>query len=446
MLVGLAFLTINAVWQLYNTEIPIMLEKMVGDLITHMSPEVQKRFPVTTVVNAIMSVDNVLAIFLLPILGRLSDKTNTRFGKRTPYIIVGVAFAAVSLPFVPLFYGMDSIVGVAIAIAVLLLAMSLYRSPAVALMPDVTPKPLRSKANAVINLMGAAGNVVIVAAAFVVGKIFTDKNSYYGAIFSVTAAIILIVLFVFLATVRENELVSLMPPELSGDDDEEEGSVKGAKMHGSKRRSLIFLLIAVAMWYMAYGAIETNFSRYAVNVLKMDEATKALPMLVAMAAALVCFLPLGHLSGKIGRKKTVILGISVLLGCALISSVVTNIVVLYIMFALIGISWAAINVNSYPMVVEMAKGADIGEYTGIYYTFQMAAQIATPLLSGLLIDLFKGLLGSNNMRILFPYGAVFMLLALIAMIFVQHGDAREVDAVTETASATVNEDDFDDVN
>ena len=434
-LVGLAFLTINAVWQLYNTEIPIMLTKMIQDLLisagngkwieTDGIMTFETTFPLTTVVNTIMSVDNVMALFMLPFLGKLSDNTKSRFGKRTPYIVIGVIATALLLPFVPLFYAKDSLVGVCIMLGGILLAMSIYRSPAVALMPDVTPKPLRSKANAIINLMGAAGNVVIVAVTWVVGMLLSDGAPFYTALFILTSVVILISLIVFLITVKEPKLLELMPPEIE-EAEEHVYNGKGEEIHASKRMSLFFILVAVFMWYMAYGCIETNFSRYAKDILGMDDATKAIPMLVAMVAAFICFLPLGVLSSKIGRKKTVIAGVAVLFVCALFSSVITNIIILYVFFALIGISWAAINVNSYPMVVEMAKGGNIGKYTGIYYTFQMAAQIITPILSAIIMDILYSF-GMNGLRILFPYSAVFLAIALVVMFFVRHGDAKEAD-------------------
>jgi len=432
VLVGLAFLTIQAVWQLYNTEIPLILTEMIGDILVAANKAqwvdkaariLETDFPITTVVNAIMSVDNVMAVFLLPILGRLSDNTSTRFGKRTPYIAFGIIGAAVALPFVALFYARNSIVGVAIMLAIILLAMSVYRSPAVALMPDVTPKPVRSKANAVINLMGAAGTVSVVIATFIIGKIFVSGVPFYTALFIATSVIILIAFFVFLYTVNEPKLVAEMPDD-DGEETEEERLTRegvGIKMQSSKLVSLIFLLLAVAFAYMAYGAIETNFSRYATGVLGLDESQKSLPMMVAMGAALVCFVAFAFVSNKLGRKRVIIIGVAVLAACATLASFITNIAVLYVLFALIGIGWAAINVNFYPMVVEMAKGSDIGKYTGVFYTFQMAAQIATPLLSGILIDS----LSSIGMRILFPYAGVFLVFALVSMLFVRHGEVAE---------------------
>ena len=428
LLVGLAFFTIQAIWQMYNTEVPLMLEKMLSDTeatIFHAAK--------TTVINFIMTIDNILALFMLPLFGVLSDKTHTRIGKRMPYILVGTAFSVTFLILMPIFYAIDSFIGFFLMLGGLLLAMSVYRSPAVALMPDVTPKPLRSKANALINLMGAAGMILILVATMVIGKI-ADGKLFYIVLFTFCGVMVVAAITAMYFSIDENQLLSEMPddePETEEERMHREG--KGIHIHATVKTSLVFLLIAVAMWYMAYGCIETNFSRYAVNNLGMNESTKAIPMLVATGASLIGFVPLGVLSSKIGRKKMVMIGVGVLTLAALVGSFATNLIVLYILFAFIGVSWAAINVNSYPMVVEMAKGADIGRYTGYYYTFQTAAQIATPLFSGLLIDVFESVFKSAfnqdglGMKVLFPYSVVFLVLALIAMLFVKHGDSKETD-------------------
>ncbi len=439
-LVGLAFFTINAVWQLYNTEIPIMLDTMIEKAITALfGAEFLAKFPKNTIINAMMSVDNIMALVLLPMFGVLSDRTHTRLGKRTPYIIAGVVGTAIMLPLVAAFYAIGSIVGVFITLVFVLLAMSIYRSPAVALMPDITPKPLRSEGNAIINIMGAAGNVVIVCATLVIGKLLIGGTKYYIALFIFTSVVIVAALAIFLVTVRENQFLSEMPPENYEAEKKTELDINSKHLHASKRKSLIFLLIAVACWYMAYGCIETNFSRYAIDILGMSEATKAIPMLVSLVAAFICFVPIANISSKIGRRKSVIISVSALFVCVFIASFVTNMAVLYGLFALVGVSWAAINVNAYPMVVEMAKGADIGKYTGYYYTFQMAAQIATPVLSGMFIDLFNRITGTHNggMRVLFPYAAIFIVFAFVAMMFVWHGDAEKENEVVGEAPAPV---------
>ena len=401
-LVGLAFMTISAFWQLYNNEVPLMLENLIGN----------NQF----VINIIMSLDNVLALFLLPFFGALSDRTHTRLGKRMPYIVAGISAAVVFMLLMPFSYLKGSFAGFFIAVGGLLLAMSFYRSPAVALMPDVTPKPLRSKGNAVVNLMGAVGMIFIQAITILVGG-----ESNYTILFLVAAAFMLVSMAVMLVTVNENKLVAEMPHEEETEEEKLIRTNKGVKLRGSVLKSLLLLLTAVFLWYMAYSAIETNYTRYAQSIWGLSDGQYSKPMLVSSIVALGSFVPLGMLSMKMGRKKTILVSLALLLLTAVgIFFIRHDTVWLYILCSLLGVSWAAINVNSYPMVVEMSRGADVGKYTGLYYTFSMAAQIATPLITGFLFDVFSD---SAGFLLLFPYAAFFLLAAFVVVIFVRHGDS-----------------------
>lgn len=413
VLVGLAFMTISAFWQLYNNEIPLMLEDLIG----------KRDF----LINVIMTLDNLSALVLLPVLGMLSDRTNTRIGRRMPYIIVGTILSVAFMLIIPVAHGKGITPLFFIGVIGVLLSMSLYRSPAVALMPDVTPKPLRSKANALINLMGAIGIIFVQVLTPALG----GENNYM-LLFVCVAAFMMVGLAIMTVTVNENYLVSLMPPDEETEEERLAREGKGVKMHASVYRSLMFLLISVFFWYMAYSAIETNYSRYAIEVWGLVEGEYTKPMLFGSIVALISFVPLGIVSGKLGRKRTVLIGVGVLFFAIAITSFITWYTpVLYVIFALIGISWAAINVNSYPMVVEMSKGADVGKYTGLYYTFSMIAQVATPLLTGFMFDFFK------KRTVLFPYAAVFLLFAFVTMLFVNHGDSPS--ETVHTAGTSANE-------
>ncbi len=398
--VGLAFMTISAFWQLYNNEIPLMLQKLLG----------KDR---QLLINIVMSLDNLSALFLLPLFGSLSDKTHTRLGKRMPYIIGGTILAVMFMVWIPISYNNDMPVAFFIAVGGVLLSMSIYRSPAVALMPDVTPKPLRSQGNAIINLMGAVGIV------FSSLLLITFKGSRnYMKIFVITAVFMIASLVAMVITVDENKMTALMPPDEETDEERIARENSGIKVIGGVRKSLFFLLVSVFLWYLAYSAVETNYSRYAEDIWGMGEGEYSKPMLFGTIMALISFVPLGVSSKYIGRKKTILIGVGVLFSAVGLLAFITKYTwVLYLLFALVGISWSAINVNSYPMVVEMSRGADVGKYTGLYYTFSMAAQIATPLLTGFLFDI----LPIKN-RILFPYAAFFLLAALVTMVFVRHGD------------------------
>ncbi|MBO5096692.1 MAG: MFS transporter [Agathobacter sp.] len=401
ILIGLAFMSISAFWQMYDNEISKMLQYTFGIG--------------ETVVGVIMSLDNILALFLLPIFGSLSDKVNTKHGKRMPFIIVGTILAIIFLmilPFAQSTLNLPLFIG---ALLLLLISMGTYRSPAVALMPDLTPKPLRSKANAVINLMGAVGGVFTL---LMINLFVKEGASYYPLMIAVAAFMAICVIILFL-TIKENKLRAKMAPEEPEEAPEvvANGDAKSKKLPKDVMQSLVFLLASVAFWFIAYNAVTTAFSRYAKEVWGLDSGyTNCL--LIATVAAIISYIPIGAIASKIGRKKTIMIGI-VLLGLCFFAAGLfdqySNAMIIF--FCIIGFAWAAIGVNSYPMVVEMANAGDVGKYTGLYYTFSMSAQVVTPILSGWLLE-------HVSYRTLFPYAVIFCVLALITMSQVRHGDSK----------------------
>ena len=493
ILVGFAFFLIQAFWQAYDNTIPMILTNKFG-----MSQAWS---------GAIMALDNVLALFMLPLFGAISDKHHSKWGRRTPFIVVGTLIAAVmliALSFVDnaqlhhisdvaaiddpaaleTIYDREAdetlltpggqkfvlsrqftkeeftqirsqitVDGAAVTnpdytnyvmparqacawdatakspvtlvffialLLVILVSMSVFRSPAVALMPDVTLKPLRSKANAVINLMGSAGGILVL----VLGMVFATsavRNSLmsYTGYFAVIAAILLAALVVFMLTVRENEWAAEMQQQSVelGLEDKEEAATGERKLSVDEVKSLIFLLLSIVLWFFGYNAVTSKYSVYASNILHKDYN---LTLIIAQAAAIISYLPVGFIASKVGRKKTILAGVVMLTAAfttASFMSAESPTMLMNAMFALAGIAWATINVNSFPMVVEMCSGGNVGKYTGFYYTASMAAQVATPMLSGLLMD-------RMGMHVLFPYAAVFTALAFVTMLFVRHGDSK----------------------
>ena len=493
ILVGFAFFLIQAFWQAYDNTIPMILTNKFG-----MSQAWS---------GAIMALDNVLALFMLPLFGAISDKHHSKWGRRTPFIVVGTLIAAVmliALSFVDnaqlhhisdvaaiddpaaleTIYGREAdetlltpggqkfvlsrqftkeeftqirsqitVDGAAVTnpdytnyvmparqacawdatakspvtlvffialLLVILVSMAVFRSPAVALMPDVTLKPLRSKANAVINLMGSAGGILVL----VLGMVFATsavRNSLmsYIGYFAVIAAIMLAALVVFMLTVRENEWAAEMQQQSVelGLEDKEEAAAGERKLSVDEVRSLIFLLLSIVLWFFGYNAVTSKYSVYASNILHKDYN---LTLIIAQAAAIISYLPVGFIASRVGRKKTILAGVVMLTAAfttASFMSAESPTMLMNAMFALAGIAWATINVNSFPMVVEMCSGGNVGKYTGFYYTASMAAQVATPMLSGLLMD-------RMGMHVLFPYAAVFTALAFVTMLFVRHGDSK----------------------
>ena len=410
ILIGLAFMSILAFWQFYDQVIPYLLE-YTFNLNTFAA-------------NAIMSIDNILAIFMLPLFGAISDRTKTRLGKRTPYILFGTVIASALLIVLGVLEEQKNFWGFIIVLMAILVTMAVYRTPAVAYMPDVTEKPLRSKANAIINLVGYIGGIFsTVLMMFMLksekneaGESVYTSNQSFLPVFIIVAAFMLISVLVMVFTVNENKLLK----ETNIQDETEPEENKGKKMEKPVLKSLIFILVSVFLWFMAYNGVTTAFSRYCVSVLKVDLSTSSSWLLTATIAAIIAFVPLGFLSSRLGRKATVLIGVAVMTVCYLAAFFIrVPTPVMYVILAVIGIGWAAINVNSFPMVVEMSNGADVGKYTGIYYTFSMAAQITTPLLSGLIIDN-----SSFGYLTLFPYAVIFSALSFITMLFVKHGDSK----------------------
>lgn len=558
--VGLAFFLISLFWQTYDSIVPKILIDKFGLNQTWS--------------GVVMAMDNILALFLLPLFGGLSDKTNSKRGRRTPYIIVGTivaAFAFVGLSFSDNYQNTQildhttviadyesavtekniilgsvlsgSVTAKAKALAagtitqteyddwhaewllaiakwnatnllllnqknqdridevittkqydrwiagayadlslaastaiadggitqaeysvwfdeiydgvyttdlaanawelttsnplnfivffftlfIALIAMATFRSPAVALMPDVTMKPLRSKANAIINLMGTLAGIlsIILLSVFALSKdtYVNDLPVNYSNAFIAVGALMLILLGIFLWKVKEPKLVAQKEADdiKYGLDDATTGehSQSASQLEKGQRTSLYLIMFSVFLWFFGYNAVTTKLSDYAPKVLGMGYS---MPLLIAQGAALIAFIPIGFLATKIGRRKTILIGITILticFGCVYFINENTN-SLMYIIFAFTGIGWATINVNSYPMVVELSKGSNVGKYTGYYYTASMSAQILTPIISGILMD-------QVAIRTLFPYATLFVGLAFVTMSLVKHGDAKIID-------------------
>ena len=408
LLVGLGFMTISAFWQMYDFKIPLILKNSFG-----ISEDWTGR---------IMSLDNIVALLLIPVFGAISDKTHTKIGRRMPYIIAGTIVAIILMMFIPVSAQLGNLPLMVVALALLLIAMATYRSPAVALMPDVTPKPLRSKGNAVINLMGAVGGAMILG----LNGFFAAKTGGNMPIFISTASIMLIGMIVLVITVNEPKLVKKMHSDSKamGIDDKahdiDELATSHEKLPRNVRKSMGLILASIALWFIGYNAITSFFSLYSTERLGLTESQASMILMVAIVAATIAFLPVGLLSAKLGRKKSILTGIVVLTSVFATAAFYKSFSpLMYVSFSLAGLGWAMINVNSLPMVLEMSRDASVGKYTGYYYTFSMSAQIVTPMLAGQLIK-------SIGYQILFPYGALFIAIAFITMMMVKHGDAKPI--------------------
>lgn len=421
ILVGLAFLSISAFWQMYDNIVPLILTNTF-----HLNE---------TFSGAIMAADNILALFLLPLFGSISDRTDTRIGRRMPFILFGTGCAIILLNILPLldnsFAAAPStfkLVSFVIVLGLLLLAMGTYRSPAVALMPDLTPKPLRSKGNAIINLMGSLGGMLYLMVAAVMypnSKVQGLEHVNYQPLFMVVASIMFVAVGILFITIKEpkiaaeNKALEAKHPEWDLAKDDGSGNEVLPK---DVKRSLGFLLTSIALWFFGYNGVTTWFTTYVSKVMGQGLGGASTCLMVATAGAIVSFIPIGIVSSKLGRKKTILCGVVLLAVCFALGFILTTLYstinfVMFIVFALVGLAWAAINVNSLPMVVEMCKGSDVGKFTGYYYTASMAAQVVTPIFAGTLMR-------HVGYKVLFPYAAFFVAMSFVTMLFVKHGDAK----------------------
>lgn len=421
ILTGFAFLSICAFWQMYNSIVPLILTNTF-----HLNE---------TYSGAIMAADNVLALFLLPLFGAISDRTSTKIGKRMPFILFGTGLAIILMNLLPMIDNSYAAapssfktISFVVVLGLLLVAMGTYRSPAVALMPDITPKPLRSKGNAIINLMGALGGVIYLGVAAVMypnSKVAGLAHVNYQPLFMVVSAIMFIAVAVLFLTIKEPRLVAEQQelekkhPEWNLAEDDGSGNETLPK---PVKKSLIFLLSSICLWFIGYNAVETWFTTYVSQVMGQALGGASTCLLIATGGAVVSYIPIGIIASRVGRKRTIMAGIILLAACFGLGYFLTTAyssinLIMFIVFALVGLAWAAINVNSLPMVVEMCRGSDIGRFTGYYYTFSMVAQVVTPIVAG-------SLMRHVSYTVLFPYAALFVALSFVTMIFVKHGDNK----------------------
>lgn len=417
VLVGFAFLSICAFWQMYDNLIPKILTETFG-----MGESVS---------GMIMAADNVLALFLLPLFGGLSDKCTSRLGRRRPYILFGTLAAVAVMMALPILTDSFHVspdawkqVCFIIGLGILLVAMGTYRSPAVALMPDVTPKPLRSKANAIINLMGALGGIIYLIITTFLYKTTADVYVSYLPLFAIVGGIMLAALAVILLCVDEPKLVAEQRryEDAHPEDNLTQVTENGETLPEDVKRSLGFLLASIALWFIGYNGVTTWFSVYAGRTWHMTLAQANTCLTIATAGAILSYIPVGNVASRVGRRKTIRFGTLLLAGSFFAAFLYTMLSdafspVLYGLFVLVGMAWAAINVNSLPMVVEMCSGSEVGKFTGLYYTFSMSAQIMTPIVAGWLLE-------HVDYKTLFPYAAIFVFASFVTMGFVKHGDNK----------------------
>lgn len=400
--VGLGFFIILMMMQVYNNYCSVFLEKLGVS---------------GTWTGILMALDNILAIFMLPIFGNLSDKTKCKIGRRTIYIIIGVLISSLALPFTVIAYLGGNVTLLIVAMGFILIAINTYRAPCVALMPDVTPKPLRSKANAIINLVGYAGGIVTTLLYAIFGG--TSNKEIIWIPFVIVSVLALAVLVVFLFKVKENKIIEEMKEEMEYGEQfsETDEKIEQDKPLGKQNKfNLIVLLISVFLWKFAFNAIETFGANFA-NHISDNDSWWGLVSTAMIAVSIMGFIPAGKITEKLGRKKTVVLGslmmlLGLLTACVitlLINSQTSGIIFLLPIVPL-GLGWAWINVNSYTMVVELSTKQNVGKFTGYYYLFSNLAETLTPVCMGIIRDIVGNYTG------LFIYSTFVMDIAIIVFL------------------------------
>lgn len=380
-LLGFGFFAISITWSVYNAFMPLLLGKFIVS---------------SALIGFIMTIDNYLALFIQPAVGFYSDKIKTRFGKRMPFIMVGMPLAAFFTFLIPI---SNSMVTLIFALVFMNLSMSIYRSPVIALMPDITPTKNRSKANGIINLMGGIGSLT----AYIIGGKLYDMNESYP--FVLSAFLIVISFIVLFIGIKEKRDV------IEYQQVEEESNLFQGMGVVLKDKNTTFLLLAIMSWFIAYNGVETFFTRYSVNYLGISASKATFTLAFISLSFLIFALPAGIIGGKIGKKNTIRLGVGtatilMLLVYFINPELENSMLYTRIIFLVLGLAWASININSYPLIADMSPIGMLGTFTGAYYLFSSLANIVSPPLLGTLIDLV-------GYHIVFLYASLWFGLAFI---------------------------------
>lgn len=468
LIIGFAFFSILMVWQAYNFYCPLFLEQLLIPILAKNNISEYNDF----IIGFIMALDNVLALFMLPIFGKLSDKTNTRFGKRMPYIIVGMILTCIAFPFIILCYLWDSLIGLIIVMLMVLVIMNMYRNPAVALMPDVTPKPLRSTANGLVNLVGYFGPILITVVNMIPAFKISTKPEEFKPIQVIAPTVVVLIsvilaMLVLIFKIKENKILKEMEPFMARGEQlslSQEKIVEDKPLSKKDRKNMWILLIAVCLWFMSFNAIETFNSKYfntyyssyqkVENLKEFKEDTiyyvledgkyievnektidsnityytyykgssiASMSTIILTISSVITFAVAGYFAVKFGRKPNVLVGVACLIVSFLVMYFIkSNSPIIYLLFFIAGVGWALINVNSYPMMVEISSSKDVGKYTGYYYTASMLAQSITPILLGAIIAFIPGV----TLQHLFIYTSVMAMLAFIVISFFKESKTK----------------------
>lgn len=428
-LIGLGFFGIEILWRVYNSFVPLYLQSGNAAFDAYQTNPMMGFGLDTVTTGLVMGLDNLAALFLLPIVGALSDRTFTKIGRRMPFILFFAPIAAISFAFIPFAPSMitaetngniGELQGLfaifMIALAIMLLAMSAFRTPVVSLMPDLTPSPLRSKANGVINFMGGMAGVV---GTLALSPLF-DINQWIPFIAGAILLIVAVIALFLLVKEREASVVI-------GDGSEEREGLNVLKklkdVPSANRRTLAFLMLSIFFWFIAFNGMDTWFTSFGVTVLELTPGKAGMIFSVALISFIIFAIPAGFIGSKYGRKKAIVTGLGIFTASLVVINNITNLPVIAILLAIGGASWALVNINSLPMIIDTSTDERmLGTYTGLYYIASQLAAILGPAIIGWFVQRAGG-----DFRKLFTIVPIFFGLAIFTMLFVTQGEAKAVD-------------------
>ncbi len=443
-LIGLAFMTSSIAWTYYNFMMPLLLEEFLTDLGVDTGLDF--------LIGVIMVLDNIVAIILLPYFGALSDRTKSKYGKRTPFILIGCIGAIIGFSVIGLispFRGLGAFIGLLAVVTFFNLSMAFYRSCSVSLMPDLTDSEVRSEGNAIINFMGAVSMVIGLAIPMITGIMFDVETVageassramgfYFVSIFTAIA------LTALLLTIKETPTgdkfmefgtnsIAIDPVTLEylgeHQTEKKESQLEGLKtIFKEKEKSALFMLLVVFTWFFGYNAIDTFYSLYATKFMGWTDGGASSTLMVAPITMIITAFISGRLGDKMGRKKTIFIGLIGLSVCVFVMMFLTTRISVMILMGVVGIFYGMININTIVIVWGMAPEGKIGAYTGAYYLFSQLSATFSPIFAGAIFDIYSSVANlevGQQYFALFPYVIVFELLAMVWLSRVKRGETKK---------------------
>ena len=457
ILTGFAFLTTSIAWAIYDPYITKILNRLLSESawITNLSQKLNEAFPVLAkfaetqgqdvnvagggitlvplFIGVIMTFDNIFGVIFQPTFGKLSDRCRSKLGKRRPFIVYGAPTSALLFALIPWVALSNSLPATMVCIILFVFSMSLWRAPAVALMPALTPSHLRSEGNAIINLMGGVGSVIGMVAGTLVSAIYlavtsvkvTAENEQFTSfpyVFLLGAVVMVIGMLVVRIWVKEPSSLEEVAANNQYADEKaakkaEKEARKAEKLSKGERKSLIFMLGGLFFLFCGTNAITTFFALFAEEVLgkSTGEATIMTTLFAVCSAAAA--IPAGKMGKKIGRKKTILIGLTVFMAVFLLYVLTQNMTLIWVALILGGFANMFITVNTLPLVLDIGGIEKVGTFTGYYYTATFSAQIASPIIYGI-VRMFTG-----SYMSLFVYSPIMFILSILCILFVKHGEA-----------------------